>query len=77
MVLLVRGDVLTVGENEPLFLQVHPEGKFVVDVDKNIDINDVSELVMLWAGEQCYHCILKPLSPLHPGDTQLPSCSKE
>lgn len=25
----------------PLF-QVHPEGKFVVDVDKNIDINDVS-----------------------------------
>lgn len=22
--------------------QVHPEGKFVVDVDKNIDINDVS-----------------------------------
>lgn len=23
-------------------LQVHPEGKFVVDVDKNIDINDVS-----------------------------------
>lgn len=25
-------------------LQVHPEGKFVVDVDKNIDINDVSVL---------------------------------
>lgn len=24
--------------------QVHPEGKFVVDVDKNIDINDVSVL---------------------------------
>ena len=22
--------------------QVHPEGKFVVDVDKNIDINDVT-----------------------------------
>lgn len=26
--------------------QVHPEGKFVVDVDKNIDINDVSVLEM-------------------------------
>lgn len=25
-----------------LLFQVHPEGKFVVDVDKNIDINDVS-----------------------------------
>ena len=23
-------------------LQVHPEGKFVVDLDKNIDINDVT-----------------------------------
>ena len=22
--------------------QVHPEGKFVVDLDKNIDINDVT-----------------------------------
>jgi len=22
--------------------QVHPEGKFVVDIDKNIDINDVT-----------------------------------
>lgn len=27
--------------------QVHPEGKFVVDVDKNIDINDVSIIVVL------------------------------
>lgn len=27
--------------------QVHPEGKFVVDVDKNIDINDVSITVVL------------------------------
>lgn len=60
MVFLVRGDVLTVEENhEPLFLQVHPEGKFVVDVDKNIDINDVSVLVM-WGGGEHYHCILNP-----------------
>lgn len=27
--------------------QVHPEGKFVVDVDKNIDINDVSIIVFV------------------------------
>lgn len=26
---------------------MHPEGKFVVDVDKNIDINDVSVLLNL------------------------------
>ncbi len=25
-----------------LVFQVHPEGKFVVDLDKNIDINDVT-----------------------------------
>lgn len=34
--------------------QVHPEGKFVVDVDKNIDINDVSTLscsfLLFWFG---------------------------
>ena len=29
----------------PRDFQVHPEGKFVVDVDKNIDINDVSIIV--------------------------------
>lgn len=28
------------------YFQVHPEGKFVVDVDKNIDINDVSVIVI-------------------------------
>lgn len=32
--------------------QVHPEGKFVVDVDKNIDINDVSVLGT-WLGPSC------------------------
>lgn len=31
----------------PYDFQVHPEGKFVVDVDKNIDINDVSILVFV------------------------------
>lgn len=34
-----------------MFLQVHPEGKFVVDVDKNIDINDVS-VVGEWGLDQ-------------------------
>lgn len=28
-------------------MKVHPEGKFVVDVDKNIDINDVSVVVVI------------------------------
>lgn len=31
------------------YFQVHPEGKFVVDVDKNIDINDVSILSVFFA----------------------------
>lgn len=31
----------------PHHFQVHPEGKFVVDVDKNIDINDVSIVVVV------------------------------
>lgn len=31
----------------PHHFQVHPEGKFVVDVDKNIDINDVSIIVVI------------------------------
>lgn len=44
MLILVGVAVLTTEENHkpPFLLQVHPEGKFVVDVDKNIDINDVS-----------------------------------
>lgn len=41
--------------------QVHPEGKFVVDVDKNIDINDVSVLGP-WEG----------MPPLPPGSLELP-----
>lgn len=51
--------------------QVHPEGKFVVDVDKNIDINDVSVLV-LWEGMP----LLPPGSLVLPdpccGDAELP-----
>lgn len=44
MLILVWVAMLATEENHKplLFLQVHPEGKFVVDVDKNIDINDVS-----------------------------------
>jgi len=29
-------------DKKKVLVKVHPEGKFVVDVDKNIDINDVS-----------------------------------
>lgn len=55
---------------------MHPEGKFVVDVDKNIDINDVSA-----AGEVGGWALLLPRHFLKhfpcPGDTQLPGGSKE
>ena len=38
---------MKLSKNENLFaiqvlVKVHPEGKFVVDIDKNIDINDIS-----------------------------------
>ena len=29
-------------DKKKVLVKVHPEGKFVVDVDKNIDINDVT-----------------------------------
>lgn len=47
--------------HEPLFLQVHPEGKFVVDVDKNIDINDVSTACKVGVGSIL--CTLLPKTP--------------
>lgn len=55
---------------------MHPEGKFVVDVDKNIDINDVSAAgeVGGWA-QLLAHYLLKLFS--YPGDTQLPGGSKK
>ena len=29
-------------DKKKVLVKVHPEGKFVVDIDKNIDINDVT-----------------------------------
>lgn len=51
--------------------QVHPEGKFVVDVDKNIDINDVSFWIFLILLMQ--NCIKKKnVAVSAPGDPKLP-----
>ncbi|PWA16709.1 hypothetical protein CCH79_00017514, partial [Gambusia affinis] len=36
------GEVVRVMDKKKVLVKVHPEGKFVVDVDKNIDINDVT-----------------------------------
>ncbi|KAM6108094.1 26S proteasome regulatory subunit 8 isoform 1-T1 [Pterocles gutturalis] len=49
------GEVVRAMDKKKVLVKVHPEGKFVVDVDKNIDINDVSVL-QPWEGTQ-------PLSP--------------
>merc|ERR1712142_729274 len=35
------GEVVKAMDKKKVLVKVHPEGKFVVDVDKNIDINDV------------------------------------
>ena len=36
------GEVVKAMDKKKVLVKVHPEGKFVVDVDKNIDINDVT-----------------------------------
>ncbi|XP_016349150.1 26S protease regulatory subunit 8-like [Sinocyclocheilus anshuiensis] len=36
------GEVVRAMDKKKVLVKVHPEGKFVVDVDKNIDINDVT-----------------------------------
>ena len=36
------GEVVKPMDKKKVLVKVHPEGKFVVDVDKNIDINDVT-----------------------------------
>lgn len=35
------GEVVKAMDKKKVLVKVHPEGKFVVDVDKNIDINDI------------------------------------
>ncbi|XP_064895206.1 26S proteasome regulatory subunit 8 isoform X1 [Columba livia] len=46
------GEVVRAMDKKKVLVKVHPEGKFVVDVDKNIDINDVSVLGT-WLGPSC------------------------
>lgn len=36
------GEVVKPMDKKKVLVKVHPEGKFVVDLDKNIDINDVT-----------------------------------
>merc|ERR1712066_1126988 len=36
------GEVVKAMDKKKVLVKVHPEGKFVVDVDKNIDINDIT-----------------------------------
>ncbi|KAM6189924.1 26S proteasome regulatory subunit 8 isoform 1-T1 [Sarcoramphus papa] len=55
------GEVVRAMDKKKVLVKVHPEGKFVVDVDKNIDINDVS-VVGPWEGTRL----------LPPGSLALP-----
>lgn len=67
----IRGLAPEVTLLAPAGFQVHPEGKFVVDVDKNIDINDVSVLGP-WQGRRRrrrWRCLPQPWPAwlcLHP-----------
>jgi len=36
------GEVVKPMDKKKVLVKVHPEGKFVVDIDKNIDMNDVT-----------------------------------
>merc|ERR550517_135198 len=36
------GEVVKAMDKKKVLVKVHPEGKFVVDIDKNIDINDIT-----------------------------------
>ncbi|KAM9255219.1 26S proteasome regulatory subunit 8 isoform 1-T1 [Cariama cristata] len=56
------GEVVRAMDKKKVLVKVHPEGKFVVDVDKNIDINDVSVLGP-WEGMRW----------LPPGSLELPA----
>ncbi|XP_071584879.1 26S proteasome regulatory subunit 8 isoform X2 [Heliangelus exortis] len=65
------GEVVRAMDKKKVLVKVHPEGKFVVDVDKNIDINDVSALGC-WEGTGVSPLGAAGPQPL-PGDPELPS----
>ncbi|NWI44008.1 PRS8 protein, partial [Picathartes gymnocephalus] len=57
------GEVVRAMDKKKVLVKVHPEGKFVVDVDKNIDINDVSAPGLWWvprAGRDTQPPVLSP-----------------
>ncbi|KAL0597948.1 26S proteasome regulatory subunit 8 [Plecturocebus cupreus] len=66
------GEVVRAMDKKKVLVKVHPEGKFVVDVDKNIDINDVSV-----AGEGVGvvgSALTAPLLKLAPFTQVTPNC---
>ena len=36
------GEVVKAMDKKKVLVKVHPEGKFVVDIDKNIDVGDIT-----------------------------------
>uniref|UniRef100_A0A0L8HM00 AAA+ ATPase domain-containing protein n=1 Tax=Octopus bimaculoides TaxID=37653 RepID=A0A0L8HM00_OCTBM len=48
------GEVVKPMDKKKVLVKVHPEGKFVVDVDKNIDINDVTANSRVALRNDCY-----------------------
>eukprot|EP00074_Homo_sapiens_P110047 XP_024306608.1 26S proteasome regulatory subunit 8 isoform X1 [Homo sapiens] len=66
------GEVVRAMDKKKVLVKVHPEGKFVVDVDKNIDINDVSvagEVVVVVGS-----ALTVPLLKLAPFTQVTPNC---
>ncbi|KAM9174802.1 26S proteasome regulatory subunit 8 isoform 1-T1 [Mergus octosetaceus] len=51
------GEVVRAMDKKKVLVKVHPEGKFVVDVDKNIDINDVSVGVYRRGRDEALRCL--------------------
>ena len=54
------GEVVKPMDKKKVLVKVHPEGKFVVDIDKNIDMNSITPnaRVALRNDSYCLHKIL-------------------
>jgi len=62
------GEVVKAMDKKKVLVKVHPEGKFVVDIDKNIDINDIKPNCRVALRNDSYtlHKILpSKVSPYH------------
>ena len=64
-------------DKKKVLVKVHPEGKFVVDVDKNIDIGDITPNCRVALRNDSYtlHKILP--NKVDPLVSPLPSCGVE